>query len=73
MRRIRTRVVQLAILASLMFAVPPQPAQASEASCWAICLYNDWACIFQTGRPAEPCGYDAEADICHLGGCWLLN
>jgi hypothetical protein len=71
MRLLRVRAIQLVLLAALVIGLPPAPAQSSEAGCYAICLYNDWACIFQTWHPAEACGYDAQSDICYLGGCWL--
>jgi hypothetical protein len=39
--------------------------------CYAICAYDDWQCIFETGHPADPCAYDSSHDICTLGGCTL--
>ena len=71
MRLLRVRAIQLLILVGLVLLLPPKRAEASEAACYAICLYDDWACIFATGHPADPCGYDVSTDICTLGACTL--
>ena len=73
MRRLRVRAIQFVILALLAFVRPPAAAQGSELGCYLLCLMDDWICIAQTGHPAEACSYQAEEDICNLGGCWLLD
>ncbi len=71
MKCLGIRAIQLAILATLATIAAPRPAAASELGCYVLCAYDDWACILQTGHPADPCAYDEEQDICNLGGCQL--
>jgi hypothetical protein len=71
MKRVYLRVLQLALLGGLAIVATPRSAPASEFACYAICIYDDWQCIYQTGHPADACGYDSEHDICTLGGCQL--
>ena len=69
MKRVYLRVLQLALLGGLAIVATPRPAPASEFACYAICIYDDWQCILEIGRPADPCTYDSQHDICTLGGC----
>lgn len=71
MKRVCIRLFQLGLLAGLAIAVTPRRAAANELACYAICVYDDWECILQTGHPADSCSYDKERDLCNLGGCAL--
>ena len=71
MKHVCLRLIQLAVLAALAIVASPQPAPASELGCYAICAYDDWACILATGHPADECWYNRDSDICNLGGCQL--
>ena len=69
MPRVCLRTIQLLVLAGLAVMAAPRQAPANELGCYAICVYDDWQCIFETGHPADPCGYDSSQDICNLGSC----
>lgn len=71
MKHVCLRLIQLAVLAALVVVASPRPAAANELACYAICVYDDWECIKQTGHPADSCWYDRERDICNLGACQL--
>jgi hypothetical protein len=69
MKHVCLRLIQLVVLAALALVASPRPAPASELGCYAICVYDDWACMLAIGRPADACWYDSEHDICNLGSC----
>jgi hypothetical protein len=71
MKHVCLRLIQLAVLAALAIVALPRPAPANELGCYAICIYDDWACMIATGHLADACGYDREQDICNLGACQL--
>ena len=71
MKRLCLRVIQLAVVSCLAILATPRQAPASEFGCYVICAYDDVECILRTGHPADPCSYDAEHNICNLGGCTL--
>lgn len=71
MKRVCIRVFQLGLLVALTIVVTPRRAAANEIACFAICVYDDWQCILQTGHPADSCSYDKGNDLCNLGGCAL--
>jgi len=73
MRRVYLRAIQLLVLAALALVATPRPAPANELACYAICVYDDWKCILETGRPADACGYDGGQDICNLGACDITH
>jgi hypothetical protein len=71
MKMVLMRTMQLLVLAGIVMLLPARRAEANDIVCYAICAYDDWQCIFETGHPADPCAYDSSHDICTLGGCTL--
>jgi hypothetical protein len=71
MKHICLRALQLAALAIFAIVATPRSSHANEFGCYVICVYDDWECMWKTGHPADPCTYDADQDICNLGGCTL--
>src|SRR6185437_1439804 len=59
MTMVLMRTMQLLVLAGIVMLLPAKRAEANDIVCYAICAYDDWQCIFETGHPADPCAYDS--------------